>query len=138
MMTHRSISGCCRCGALEYSVKDDFLYAGYCHCSKCRKATGACGNAIGAVSKENFTLIKGLNCLSQYKGKSGSVAYFCCICGSGLYSDVPNTDVIHIRYGSFNERPTLLPQAHIYVASKADWYEITDALPQFEEGPVGS
>jgi hypothetical protein len=29
--------------------------------------------------------------------------------------------------------PTIRPSAHIFVGSKAPWFEITDDLPQFEE-----
>ena len=31
--------------------------------------------------------------------------------------------------------PGVRPQAHIWVSHKAPWYEITDSLSQFEEGP---
>jgi hypothetical protein len=33
------------------------------------------------------------------------------------------------------ERPNLPPSKHIFVGSKAPWFEITDELPQFDEYP---
>jgi hypothetical protein len=36
-----------------------------------------------------------------------------------------------MRIGTLDEPPaTLHPQAHIHVASKAPWWDITDKLPQ--------
>ena len=37
--------------------------------------------------------------------------------------------------GSLDEDPGMRPQAHIFVGSKAPWFEITDQLPQFKEFP---
>ena len=36
-----------------------------------------------------------------------------------------------------NGDPGVRPGEHIFVKSKAPWYEIADALPQFEEWPPG-
>jgi hypothetical protein len=35
--------------------------------------------------------------------------------------------------GSVVDAPTIRPTEHIFVGSKAAWFEITDDLPQFEE-----
>jgi hypothetical protein len=35
--------------------------------------------------------------------------------------------------GSLVDVPTIRPSSHIFVGSKAPWFEITDDLPQFEE-----
>ena len=40
---------------------------------------------------------------------------------------------MRIRLGSLEEDPGLRARVHVYVADKAPWYEITDALPQFKE-----
>jgi hypothetical protein len=35
--------------------------------------------------------------------------------------------------GSLVDTPSIRVSAHIFVGSKAPWFEITDDLPQFEE-----
>lgn len=35
--------------------------------------------------------------------------------------------------GSLDDDPVMHPLSHIFVASKAPWFEITDDLPQFPE-----
>ncbi len=58
---------------------------------------------------------------------------FCKSCGSLLYSVVRDGAYVHVTYGTLAESPTMRPTAHIYVASKAPWFTITDDLPQHEE-----
>ncbi|MGI4959803.1 MAG: GFA family protein, partial [Janthinobacterium lividum] len=33
------------------------------------------------------------------------------------------------------DEPSIRPSMHIFVGSKAPWFEITDGLPQFDELP---
>jgi hypothetical protein len=35
--------------------------------------------------------------------------------------------------GSLIDEPTIRPSGHIFVGSKAPWFEITDELPQSDE-----
>jgi hypothetical protein len=42
---------------------------------------------------------------------------------------------IRIPYGTLTDEPALKPTAHIFVGSKACWYEILDGLPQYAESP---
>ena len=37
------------------------------------------------------------------------------------------------RWGRWSIAPTIRPTRHIYVGSKAPWFEITDDLPQHDE-----
>jgi hypothetical protein len=43
---------------------------------------------------------------------------------------------IRVPYGTFIDEPALKPMAHMFVGSKAPWYEILDDLPQHDEYPV--
>ena len=57
----------------------------------------------------------------------------CATCGSLLYSVVRNGEYVHVALGSLVDEPSMRPTKHIFVGSKAPWFEITDDLPQFEE-----
>ncbi|MFL0796893.1 MAG: GFA family protein [Cellvibrionaceae bacterium] len=131
----KTLTGSCLCGAVEFEAKDNFIYAGYCHCTRCRKASGAAGTAVGALPKSDFRLTKGEDSLTKHNRSETTTGCFCKDCGSRLYGEKPGADFIHIRYGSLDNSPSLYPQAHIFVASKADWYEINDDLPQFSGPP---
>ena len=41
--------------------------------------------------------------------------------------------VVGIALGTLDEDPGVRPECHIYVDSKAPWFEISDKLPQFAE-----
>jgi hypothetical protein len=43
--------------------------------------------------------------------------------------------VLRIRLGLLDDDPGRRSLAHFHVASKAPWFEIADALPQFAGGP---
>jgi hypothetical protein len=38
-----------------------------------------------------------------------------------------------VPLGSLDDDPGVRPREHIFVASKAPWFEIVDALPQYAE-----
>ena len=45
---------------------------------------------------------------------------------------------VRVPYGSLIDEPTLKPTAHMFVGSKAPWYEILDDLPQHDAYPWGT
>ena len=57
----------------------------------------------------------------------------CRACGSLLFSVVRDGAFVHVAMGSLVDAPSIRPTEHIFVGSKAPWFEITDALPQHEE-----
>ncbi len=57
----------------------------------------------------------------------------CGVCGSLLFSVVRDGDFVHVALGSLVDAPSIRPTEHIFVGSKAPWFEITDALPQHNE-----
>ena len=40
-MTEKRTEGSCVCGAIAYSIEGPFIAFQYCHCSRCRKASGS-------------------------------------------------------------------------------------------------
>ncbi len=128
----RVLHGSCLCGEVRYTVADEFLYALICHCSKCRRATGSAFKVFGGIER------------AKLKVGGGTLKIFgdvmthdarCKVCGSLLYSIVQEGTMAHVTYGTLADAPTLGPQAHICVGSKAEWDEILDGLPQHVELP---
>jgi hypothetical protein len=44
-------------------------------------------------------------------------------------------NIVSVPAGSLDSEPGIEPAGHIYVGSKAPWFEITGDLPQFAEMP---
>ena len=129
------LHGGCLCGRVRYEVEDRFVYAGYCHCSECRRTSGSAFAALGGCSGEAFRVTQGEDVLSSYQKGPNTLLYFCSKCGSNLFTRKPETGFVHVRLGTLDEPPTARPMGHVFVGSKAAWFTITDQLPQFPEGP---
>jgi hypothetical protein len=128
----RVLVGKCRCGAVRYEVSDAFLYAANCHCSGCRAATGSAFKSFAGIEREKLTITDGLDDLAVF-GDEDLNDMRCGECGSFLFSVVRDGAFVHVSMGSLVDAPTIRPTEHIFVGSKAPWFEITDDLPQFEE-----
>jgi hypothetical protein len=128
----RVLSGKCRCGAVRYEVADAFLYAANCHCSECRAATGSAFKAFAGIEREKLTITEGVDELAVF-GEDDLNDTRCRACGSFLFSVVRDGAFVHVAMGSLVDAPTIRPTQHIYVGSKAEWFEITDDLPQVDE-----
>ena len=57
---------------------------------------------------------------------------FCSTCGSPVATPVPALGLVFAPAGGSEGDPGIRPQGHIFAGSKASWYEITDALPQYD------
>lgn len=128
-------SGRCLCGAVEFTVTADYEYSGYCHCSGCQAATGSAFSAFAATRKEQLTVQKGLEEIRIYRRTADNLSHFCRNCGSVLFAVVRDGKYAHVQMGVLMDDPGIRPQFHVFVSSKAPWYEIKDELPQFKGLP---
>ena len=125
----------CFCGAVQFSVEDAFAYAFYCHCSKCRRRTGAACAAIGGIPAPKLQITGGIEQLRRLDGRGGDYVAVCAQCCSPLYSTVEGGTKLHVPLGVLDDPPSRVPDHHIQVAYKAPWHQISDGLPQFAEFP---
>lgn len=126
------LQGKCACGRVRYRVADEFLYAANCHCSRCRAATGSAFKPFAGIERAKLEVTDGADGLLLV-GEEDANDTRCAGCGSLMYSVVRDGAYVHVALGSLVDAPSIRPAAHIFVGSKAPWYEITDDLPQFEE-----
>lgn len=128
----RLLKGSCQCGCVTYEVADEFAYAVNCHCSLCRRTTGAAFKSLAGIERSKLSLTSGQDDIKIF-GSDGWHDERCEKCGSFLYAVVRDGNFVHVAMGTLMDDPTIRPQAHIFVGSKATWFEITDDLPQYEE-----
>ena len=129
-------TGSCLCGAVKYEVRGDLGPAVYCHCSRCRKASGSAFGSNAVVAAKDFVVVEGEDSLKTFSTPQGVHRMFCANCGSPIISrrDIL-PDVLRLRLGTLDTPVPDAPSAHIFVASKAAWWEIRDQLPQHPERP---
>jgi catechol 2,3-dioxygenase-like lactoylglutathione lyase family enzyme len=124
--------GKCYCGAVRYRVEDAFVYASNCHCSNCRATTGSAFKPFAGIEREKLEITDGRDSLLIVGDNSLNDTH-CAACGSLLFSVVRDGAYVHVALGSLVDTPTMRPTKHIFVGSKAPWFEITDDLPRFAE-----
>lgn len=131
----RELGGSCFCGRVRYLVEDAFGYAFNCHCSQCRRATGAAFKPFAGIERAKLRITQGADALLIYGDPQASHDVHCSTCGSLLHSVVREGAYVHVTLGTLVDTPSIRPSAHIFVGSKAPWFEITDGLPQHEGFP---
>ena len=129
------VSGSCLCGGVRFEVTAPFRWANHCHCSRCRKHSGAFGGTQGRVPRGGFRLVAGEELISVFRPDGGRVKAFCSACGSSLFGgEWPDGDEVSIRLGSLDGDAGIRPQFHTFVASRAAWETIPDdGLPRYDE-----
>jgi hypothetical protein len=132
-VTHpaRNLAGRCLCGAVHYTVADEFTYALNCHCADCRRATGSAFKPFAGIERHKLALTQGDDQLLIH-GEPDAGDIHCGQCGSFLYSVVRDGLLVHVTLGTLVDDPSIRPSAHIFVGSKAPWFAIHDDLPRHQ------
>lgn len=120
--------GGCRCGSVRIAANAEPISVGYCHCTDCRRSTGAPVSAFvcfrtGDVSIEGDT---------QRSYENGGVRrIFCSTCGSPLaYLDLNIDNRTYIMLGAMNRPARYAPRVHAYVSEQLPFLHMDDDLPR--------
>ncbi|HVO48984.1 MAG TPA: GFA family protein [Steroidobacteraceae bacterium] len=127
--------GSCLCGAVRYEVDGPFQSMLSCHCSMCRKHHGAPFATFVSAPLAGFRWLSGQDEVQQYPSSQSGSRGFCRVCGSVAPMFIEAMGLVLCPAGNLLGDIGIRPQAHIFVGSKAPWYEITDSLPQHAEFP---
>jgi hypothetical protein len=131
------VEGSCLCGGVKFAVDGRLTPLQYCHCKRCRKASGSAFVAAVAARTDDFRWVSGADLVEVYVApiREAPPPYrsaFCRRCGSDLPVFDAERPFVVIPAGVLDTHPDIQPLRHIFVGLKAPWYEIHDGLPQFE------
>lgn len=128
--------GGCLCGEVAFEIHGDFDQFFLCHCEYCRKDTGSahCANLFSSTAKLHW--ICGQNKVTTFHLPSTRhTKSFCSICGSTMPTEHESTGMLVVPAGSLNTPLSIQPNAHIFMASKANWDDELEALPKMDRYP---
>jgi hypothetical protein len=131
------MTGSCLCGQVAWEVDGGFELMSHCHCSMCRKKHGTAFATYVAAPEGAFRWLRGGDRITRYESSPGFIRPFCPRCGSTVPGDAHDGRVF-MPAGCLDGDPGVRPLAHIFVASKAPWWEIQDDLPRFDAYPPGA
>jgi hypothetical protein len=129
------IRSACLCGNVTWEVGGPLQFMSHCHCARCRKTHGAAFATLVAAPARGFRL-RGADHVVRWQSSAALARCFCGRCGAVVPGD-PWEGLIFIPAGNFANDPGVRPLSHIFVASKAPWYDIHDDLVRFDEYPPG-
>jgi hypothetical protein len=131
------VSGSCLCGAVTYEMRPPYAFFQYCHCSRCRKFSGAAHGANILVSADQFKWTSGEDRVKQYVVPDAKYycTAFCTVCGSSLPWRTRNEKFYLVPAGTLDDEPGARVQRNIYWGSRASWYEAVGDLPIFDKLP---
>ncbi|TDL81787.1 GFA family protein [Palleronia sediminis] len=120
-----SQTGGCLCSEVSYRVTGALRPVVFCHCEQCRRTSG---HFVAATSAPRDSVeIEGP--VTWFDSSATARRGFCGICGSNLFWDGGGAR-LSIHAGTLDKPTGLSAQGHIFCASRGDYYEIADNLPQ--------
>jgi len=127
-------TGQCLCGEIKFQYTGPLGPVALCHCKQCQRAHGSAFSASAPAQSAHLEWLAGANRVKEYAASPGKYRGFCECCGTHLYSRVDAIPaILRLRVGALDQPLGKGAAQHVYVAFKSDWFEITDALPQFDK-----
>lgn len=132
-----ALEGGCLCGAVRYRIAR-VRTAFFCHCTQCRRASGANALPWASVARADFALTAGA--LRLYASSPGVTRGFCGACGSPILFDKAGEDAVDITLGTLDAPDRVPPTYHLWVDSElAMSAGLGAGLPRHaQEAPDGS
>jgi len=130
-------TGGCLCGALRYAAEGDPLFAGYCFCTDCRKASGSgfipfMGYPSSAVRFSGETR----QFISKAARGGDTVRNFCPGCGGLVFGGRVGKDHQHTIYaGSLDDPSSFRPTVAIFTRDRPAWAILPTDLRIYDTMP---
>jgi len=123
--------GGCLCGAVRYRIEGPIAPGVHCHCSLCRRSTGATVVTWITVARTAFRLL----CGSPQVYRSSAVAErsFCGRCGTQLtfrHDEAP--EAIDVTVASLDAPGRHPPDHHIFAADRLPWLRLDEQLIAYQ------
>ncbi len=130
MTEEKAYEGGCLCGANRYLSTASPVRGVICHCSMCRKHSGAPILAFVHFPLESFSWLKEEP--ARYRSSQFAERGFCPTCGSTvtMHEEIL-TDRAQIAVGSLDEPERVRPDDHVWTKDQIVWFEVNDDLPRY-------
>ena len=129
------LTGSCLCGRIRYRLNGEPTFLNHCHCTMCRKASGAAFGSFLHADGTTFEWTAGRDHIESYRSSPGNHRPFCRSCGSRVPVLEDDGAQVIIPAGTLDQDPGIRPIVHFHVQTKAPWYDIADAVEQYPEFP---
>ena len=127
------IAGGCFCGFIRYEAGGVPFNQTSCHCSMCRRTSGAPLVAWFTVAVADFRLLSGEP--TVLRSSDHGTRTFCPRCGTPLtFRSSRSPGEVDVTTCSLDEPERVPPRDQTRVSAKLSWVRLDDRLPAFPEG----
>ena len=128
MTEQATYRGSCLCGDITFGVHAVPQGASVCHCTQCRKQSGHLW-ASAYVPRDALRITGEPR---WFEASDTAKRGFCPRCGSFLFWAAHDEGTMSFALGALDAPTGLRLEKHIFCASKGDYYDIADGLPQHD------
>jgi hypothetical protein len=134
-MSSTRITGSCLCGEVKFEISPPLSAFRYCHCSRCRKASGSAHAANIFLPQAQLTWLAGEALIRRFDlpGAKRFSVWFCSQCGSRVPHRARDRDAFLVPAGLLDADPAARPENSIFWKSKAPWYVEPHDMPKFDD-----
>ncbi len=124
------MEGHCLCGAVRYVVDGAPVQRTNCHCTMCRRASGAPFVAWFSVAREQLRYVTGQP--ARYRSSSHGTRTLCAACGTPLtFESSREPDYVDVTVCSLSDPEAVAPEQHIFTSTQLSWVKLADGLPRY-------
>jgi hypothetical protein len=128
-MSEAKLTGGCLCGAVRYETTGSPAWAGHCHCSLCRRSSGAAYVSWFVVPSATFKFTQGQSAL--YASSERARRGHCAICGTQLvFLSNRRPENTAITIASLDHPGAVQAKEHIFWDDRVPSLSETDDLPK--------
>ena len=130
------LHGGCLCGAIRYRVGAEPWAVSHCHCTYCRRATGAPFITWMTLPADGSELTAGE--IRHHASTPGVRRGFCGECGTTLtFAGDDHPEEIDVSAATLDDPEAVTPDDHLWSGSRLSWVKLEDGLPRLAEGHWG-
>lgn len=124
------VEGGCFCGAVRYRAEGAVTHETLCHCTLCRRTSGAPCVAWFTVPAAGLRFTAGEP--ARFASSDHGTRGFCRECGTSLsFASSRSPDEIDLTTASLDDPERLPPADHTFARSKLSWLVLGDGLPAY-------
>jgi len=122
--------GGCFCNAIRYRASGKPTYVNHCHCTDCRRTSGAAFVTWATFPADKLAFIKGEP--AELQSSARAVRTFCGRCGTPLTWRAHATPgEIDVTVATMDHPNNFQPQEHTWTQSQVSWLHVEDGLPRY-------
>ncbi|WP_353647033.1 GFA family protein [Mesorhizobium sp. WSM2240] len=124
-------TGGCLCGKIRYRSRLPYRYAVHCHCSMCRRSSGAAFMTWVCFPRESFSFTNEQPAVRRTSAEVHRA--HCPDCGAQIYMDYQDSSTIDVSIGTLDAADAIQALDNIWVSARLPLLKGFDSdLPQHD------